>query len=554
MVHLFSLSGEDRNWAVARLAELATPTPAFYALTALSTLIASFGLLSNSTAVVIGAMLIAPLMGPIFGLTMGLVRGDGLVLRRAVIAETSGVACSIALGLLVGLLPLHPQFGSEVLGRTSPNLLDLAVALGSGLVGAYCMVNRRLSETIAGVAIATAVVPPLATCGLCLAAGMYGRAAGAFLLFGTNFIAIQFAATVVFLLAGLEEERAAAGRPLARMARMLGPGLVLLTVLGVSLTRTLATFVERQALESQMRAEIVARLGSRLGAQLEDLHFSGGDVELEVVASVLTPVEISPRQVEELERKLEESTGRQLHLIIRAMSARDLDREGTVYANSEERQRAESSLAEAGQLEIASAILRLQLSQYPGAELMSLERGADGRFSAAVQTPAEIGPARVAQLEAALTAQLGDRTRLVVRSILTRDADAERYIYEPDTSPALTPDAVFRQAKLETILRSELAERSGSAELVELRQRAGPPLMVIATLRAPASLGPGEVEALQERLIKRLGQPLRLVLHTQVESWADAQAYLRADEALSAPPGDGASPGPAGSSAGPRAK
>lgn len=535
-MHTFSLNPEDRSAAVSRLAAIAAPTPAFYALTALSTLIAAFGLLANSTAVVIGAMLVAPLMGPIFGLTMGLVRGDMAVLRRAAVAETSGVALAVSLGVLVGFLPLHPQFGSEILGRTSPNILDLAIALVSGSVGAYCMVDRRLSETIAGVAIATAIVPPLATCGLCLAGGMYARAGGAFLLFGTNFLAIQFAATIVFLLSGLEEGNESTGRPLAKAVRMLGPGLVVLIALGIWLTRALATFVEDQRLESALRNGLGARLGGSLGAQLDGLRFSRGPDELRVVASVLTPVEVSASQVDELELRLEEDTGHQIHLIVRTVISRDVDREGTVYATAEERQQAEVGQAEGRVLDEAAGTLRAQLAQCAGAELVSLERRPDGAFRAVVQSPDEITPHLVAQLEQALTTRLGSPGRLVVRSILTRDADASRFIYDPAPGPPLAQEAIFLQAKLETLLQRELAGRA--AELLELRHFKGPPLLVVAKLRAPVSFSPADARELEAALHQRLGEPLRLVLNTRVEGWADAEGYLPNFE-LPADPGRG---------------
>jgi uncharacterized membrane protein len=109
------------------------PRPIYYVMLGASALIAGFGLLANSPAVVIGAMLVSPLMTPIFGITVGLSGASLRLLRDALIAEFSGVLLAVALGFLLGLLPLSLSATPEMLARTSPNLLDLFVAALAGL-------------------------------------------------------------------------------------------------------------------------------------------------------------------------------------------------------------------------------------------------------------------------------------------------------------------------------------------------------------------------------------------------------------------------------------
>lgn len=526
-MRLFSLGNEDREWAVNRISDIARPVPSFYALTALSTLIASFGLVANSTAVVIGAMLVAPLMGPIFGLTLGLVLGKPKLIRNAVVAEASGVVVAIALACLVGLIPLKPEFGSEILGRTAPTVLDLAVALVSGIVGAYCMINKKLSETIAGVAIATAIVPPLATCGLCLAAGLPQKALGAFVLFGSNFLAIQFAATLVFMLSGIEESQQPESLSTARLARMLGPGLLLLTLLGIALTKTLSQFVDRQRLESFLRAEVSSGLRERQGAQLDSLDFRVVNSEIEVTASVLTPKEIGMAQVAALEARMEQECGRQIHLVVRSLLSRDVDRAGTVYISDEEKQLRESEALKAGELSLAADALRALLLKYPGAQLGDVEFQSGDRLLATIETPSEIGPEQVAQLEEGLVSRAGRKLRLVVRSIITRDADAERYIYTQQSEvPTPRPEHIFMQAKLETMLRTALKNGYEGFVLSELSFWEGDPLIVQMTARGPRALGPAEVKKLQTSIEKGAGGKVRLTLRTQVEALADQSGYL----------------------------
>ncbi|HZK13759.1 MAG TPA: DUF389 domain-containing protein, partial [Desulfobaccales bacterium] len=166
------------------------PKVSFYALLTTASLIASFGLIANSTAVIIGAMLVSPLMTPIIGISLALVVGDTPLLGRALRAEALGVVLSIGIAAVLGMFPLALQVTPEMLSRTEPNLMDLLVAVLAGFAGTYALIDARLSPALPGVAIATAIVPPLANSGLCLAMGAYQGAWGSFLLFFANFLAI----------------------------------------------------------------------------------------------------------------------------------------------------------------------------------------------------------------------------------------------------------------------------------------------------------------------------------------------------------------------------
>lgn len=179
------------------------PEVRFYVMVLVSTLIASFGLVSDSTAVVIGAMLVAPLMTPIFGISMAMVRGESHLLKDALQAELLGVLMAIIMGILVGLLMngLAPSYEAtnEMLSRTCPNLFDLCVAVLAGFAGAYALLDEKISPALPGVAIATAIVPPLANCGLCVSYGAYNDALGSFLLFFANFLSILLICLAVVL-------------------------------------------------------------------------------------------------------------------------------------------------------------------------------------------------------------------------------------------------------------------------------------------------------------------------------------------------------------------
>jgi len=178
---------------------------AWWVMLLLSVAIATFGIIQDSTAVVIGAMLIAPLMTPIIGAAAGAVSGWPMRLTTSLGMIAAGVGASIGLAFVIGawtpiIVPLATN--TQVTSRINPNIVDMGIALAAGAAGAFASVNRRVSASIAGVAIAVALVPPLGVVGLTLHAGMIHDSFGAFLLFLTNLVSIILAAMIVFALTG----------------------------------------------------------------------------------------------------------------------------------------------------------------------------------------------------------------------------------------------------------------------------------------------------------------------------------------------------------------
>ncbi len=177
----------------------------FSVLTFLSGMVAAVGLLQNSTAVVIGAMMIAPLMSPIMGVAASLVMGRGWRLVQGALLVAAATLGVVAIGWAFAelLSPAGTGLPAEVVSRSSPDIRDLLVALGAGAAGAFATVHKQISVALPGVAVAVAVVPPLAAVGVLLGRGQPELARGAFLLFATNLVGIILMAAVVFLLSGL---------------------------------------------------------------------------------------------------------------------------------------------------------------------------------------------------------------------------------------------------------------------------------------------------------------------------------------------------------------
>ncbi len=167
-----------------------------------SCLIATLGLLSNSAAVIIGAMIVAPLMLPIRGLAFGVLDGNILLFRRAAISIGIGTVLAIFLALVVGLLVGFPEFGSKVSARSRPTLLDLEIAVVAGGISGFAKVQPKIAETLVGTTIAVALMPPICVIGLGLSQGKIALSSSATILYLTNLLGITLACMLTFLIAG----------------------------------------------------------------------------------------------------------------------------------------------------------------------------------------------------------------------------------------------------------------------------------------------------------------------------------------------------------------
>ena len=180
----------------------ALPSKTFFIMNALAAIIAAYGLLSDSTAVVIGAMLVAMMLGPISGISLALIDSRWILFRTALQTLVLGILMIYGIGFLLGILHPNIAISNEILARTHPNSLDLMIALAGGAAGAFASVSPRLSVAVVGVAVATALVPPLVASGILLSRAEFRLSANAFLLTFTNIIAIQVSSAMVLWIAG----------------------------------------------------------------------------------------------------------------------------------------------------------------------------------------------------------------------------------------------------------------------------------------------------------------------------------------------------------------
>ncbi len=291
-------------------------TPGYMLMCGISAGIAILGMLQGSVAVVIGAMLVSPLMSPIVALGFGFASLDGKRIKDAARVVMVGAAIGILVAvLLTGLSPIR-NATPEIINRTEPSLLDLLVALLSGVAGGYAVV-KRLGATAIGVAIATALMPPIAAIGYGLAIWRLDFAGGALLLFLTNLAAIAFAITVVARLSG-------AARPLSHVEKnpyFFIAGILAFLSLAAPLGLTLARLSNEAGLRSASQLVITSALNinQRSISQLDvSWPLTGGP---EVDAIVIAPKFSEDGQeavLKELTKKIGEEPKVNLQQIIAA--------------------------------------------------------------------------------------------------------------------------------------------------------------------------------------------------------------------------------------------
>ena len=220
----------------------------FMMMMCLSTAIASLGLIQNSTAVVIGAMVVAPLMTPLIGAGLALVQGNTIFFRDSIKAMGFGIGAALLISLFLGFVVPMEQLTPELLARGAPTIIDLGVAFLSGAAAAYAVARPSLLGALAGVAIAAALVPPLATVGISLAEGVWEISEGAAILFATNLVAIILGAAFIYRRLGIQGSRLGRGLPLWGRRTVL-----FLCLLAVILTAPLGYRLKQQLREGQTR-------------------------------------------------------------------------------------------------------------------------------------------------------------------------------------------------------------------------------------------------------------------------------------------------------------
>jgi len=298
----------------------------------LSALIASYGLLANSPAVVIGAMIVAMLLGPINGLALALVESDRSLARQALVSLCLGGLVVFATSVLIGMVHQQVPVTNEIMARTAPNLFDLMIALGGGAAGALATVTPRLSVAFVGVAVATALVPPLASAGILAARGNFELSRSALILVLTNMVAIQFAASVVLWLNGFRGFTRTGGLQLGSFLQRNLVSILSLAVLAVILTANLHQVISRQLFETSVRGILEREINAVPGDRLALIKIERTRDVTMVRAVVRGPTAPTPEDVAAMEKKLPApADGSRLELRLRFVQTTIMNRDGVLY-------------------------------------------------------------------------------------------------------------------------------------------------------------------------------------------------------------------------------
>jgi uncharacterized hydrophobic protein (TIGR00271 family) len=299
-----SLTRLERDTVVWNSSSAAPLSTDFVILLAVSALLASFGLLQNSSAVVIGAMLVAPLLGPLAAASVGLVTARLGLSVRALLTLIVGTFATIATAAVAGLVIPFGAPTSEMLARGSPSLIDLGVAVAAGVVGAYATARKDIPAALAGVAIAAALVPPLCTTGLAISIGDGELAYGSFLLFATNIVSVVLTGGLVLRWMGMQPS---SERPGDRA--LWGTAVVVLVLAFVMVVVGLDSF--QGARQAQLAAGDLADLFP--AGEVIDVSSRSGD-PMVVTATVRTAEDVTADDVANVESALEQRLGLDLRL------------------------------------------------------------------------------------------------------------------------------------------------------------------------------------------------------------------------------------------------
>jgi len=314
------LEYERRQEIIEYIRKASTPGFDYFLLVILSGAIATTGLINDSPAVIIGAMLVAPLMSPILGVGLGSITADGHLTRDSAASLVRGALLSILLSILITLfniyLPFIPsliEIPGEILARTQPTPNDLIIALAGGLAAAYSLSQPHLSAALPGVAIATALMPPLSTIGIGIALGRWEIAGGAALLFLTNAVTIAFAAILIFFLEGFvprfQRENNRIPKSLIVTGVLTGLLLIPLTIVGVTLVSN--------AQENRLISNIIEEEFSQISnAELVELSIERSKDEIKLDITVRSNTPLSYFQVVNLQEILATRLNTPISLVV----------------------------------------------------------------------------------------------------------------------------------------------------------------------------------------------------------------------------------------------
>lgn len=514
-----SVGSERRAVVLQDISKGSRTTPIYYVLLGASELIAGFALIVNSDATLIGANIVAPLMTPIFGISLGLMRGDLRLLGRALLAEFGGAALGVALCFLLGLMPFMGEPSAALLAQTKPTLIDLFVAALAGLAGVLAMIDERISPALPGVAIATALNPPIAAMGLCLASGAYQGAWGAFLLFFANVLAILMVGAALFFVAGFVT-RSEIGS-FQGLIRRFAAAIVSLVLVIALLSSYLFGLVGNLRIQTTIKAVLDEALAKEPNTALMKVEFSHRKEGVDVIATVETPRVVKPASVKNMEDVLRHRLNTPVRLFMRCSVTKDVSATGSTnirpYLNLDG-EVIEAQMSPAMRLlQQAEQVAREVASARPALEFIGIELvelASRPVVIVSIQSPNEPMAEDVAKFEKLMQERLREANlRVVIRRTSTTDISSKGPILFGEAHLGdTTPESEQQQAHAEKTVRAGIeAIQNCFAPGVDAIFHEGS-WNVRAEVVSPRVLTPQEVRAIEKRCAETLAAPVLLTI------------------------------------------
>ena len=291
---------------------LSVPTFTYHFMLGMSAIIATLGLLANSVAIIIGAMIVAPLMGPIVGMAYSIAAGNRKLLRRSSFTLLKGVILTIVVSWLVALIIGLEAINTEIIARSNPTLIDFGIAMAAGAAGAFANTRRSIATALPGVAIAVALVPPLSVVGIGLSLGDFVLARGSLLLFITNLVCIVFFGGLIFVFQSYGT--------LFKAKQGLIFSIVTLTLLALPLSFSMRSLLVEKNLRFQIREIVTEQTDTFNLSNVESIRVTQRSDSLQVLIEVYAPNRsFSEQKVARIGDLLTTELDRQIDLNIRVI-------------------------------------------------------------------------------------------------------------------------------------------------------------------------------------------------------------------------------------------
>lgn len=360
------------------------PRISFYMMVVLACTIVTLGLLTNSSTVIIGAMLISPLMSPIIAGSLAITLGDGKLARSAFQAELSGMALTIIMAALITTFSPSQELGSEILALTKPTLFDLFIALAAGAAGAYAICFRQGGGAVLpGAAISIALMPPLSVTGIGLAMGQGSVALGGFLLFLANLAAINLSSSLIFYLAGFSSQFSLEHGVAKNVYKRLLLSMAFTILISIPLFLIMSQAIHQNKVNSIIHQVVFGKIAELKNAGIVNCGFKEETNKYYVNAVIRSSEQVNHELVKRLENSLEQYLKKPTKVNVQVLMVQEINPDLPKDLNAKEipfLQKLKPRLTQAVNEEIVAgtnnpeetveAVLRNKFSSFNGIKLL----------------------------------------------------------------------------------------------------------------------------------------------------------------------------------------